>query len=167
MSEPAPLFICDAMLGGLARWLRAAGYDASWTEGIDDGELVRLARRESRVLLSSDHGVFRFGAVRDGEVRALFVPIGRSPQELLALVLRELKLPLRPPRCMRCGGPLVQVPKEQARGRVPPGTFARRDEFYQCLRCGHFFWHGSHWPRIAAALQRAAGGEESVRPSPD
>ena len=39
-----PRFACDAMLGGLARWLRAAGYDACWQEGIDDGELIRLAR---------------------------------------------------------------------------------------------------------------------------
>jgi uncharacterized protein with PIN domain len=29
-SSPAPPLACDAMLGGLARWLRAAGYDASW-----------------------------------------------------------------------------------------------------------------------------------------
>jgi hypothetical protein len=34
------------MLGGLARWLRAAGYDASWHDGIDDGELVRLCHAE-------------------------------------------------------------------------------------------------------------------------
>ena len=33
---PEPWFACDAMLGGLARWLRAAGYDASWEHGIDD-----------------------------------------------------------------------------------------------------------------------------------
>jgi len=164
MTEPGPLFLCDAMLGGLARWLRAAGYDASWREDIDDGELVRQARRESRVVLSSDHGVFRFGVVRDGEVQALFVPIGWSPQDQLAFVLHERKLPLRSPRCMRCSGPLVCVPKEQARDRVPAGTFARQDEFYQCLRCGHFFWHGSHWPRIAAALQRAAGEGEARAP---
>ena len=30
-SEPVPtLFFCDAGLGGLARWLRAAGHDALW-----------------------------------------------------------------------------------------------------------------------------------------
>jgi uncharacterized protein with PIN domain len=49
-----PRFACDAMLGGLARWLRAAGYDASWDDGIDDGELIRLARAEGRTALSSD-----------------------------------------------------------------------------------------------------------------
>lgn len=35
-STDPPRFACDAMLGGLARWLRAAGYDATWTYGIED-----------------------------------------------------------------------------------------------------------------------------------
>jgi len=35
-------FFCDAMLGGLARWLRAAGYDAEYEYGIDDGGHVCL-----------------------------------------------------------------------------------------------------------------------------
>ena len=48
------------MLGGLARWLRAAGYDASWHDGIDDGDLVRLAQAEGRTVLSSDDDIFAF-----------------------------------------------------------------------------------------------------------
>jgi uncharacterized protein with PIN domain len=74
MDSNPPRFACDAMLGGLARWLRAAGYDASWHDGIDDGELIRLARREGRTVLSSDGDVFAFAVVRDGQVPALFVP---------------------------------------------------------------------------------------------
>ena len=44
----APRFACDAMLGSLARWLRAAGYDAFWQEGIDDWDLIRLAQALGR-----------------------------------------------------------------------------------------------------------------------
>ena len=39
-----PTFACDVMLGGLARWLRAAGYDAVWSNTIEDWDLVRLAQ---------------------------------------------------------------------------------------------------------------------------
>jgi uncharacterized protein with PIN domain len=60
------LFACDAMLGGLARWLRAAGYDASWKEGIDDHDLIRLSRDEARTLISSDTKIFHFAVIRDG-----------------------------------------------------------------------------------------------------
>ncbi|MCJ7544818.1 MAG: Mut7-C RNAse domain-containing protein, partial [Phycisphaerae bacterium] len=42
------------MLGGLARWLRAAGYDAEFTYGIDDRQLLHRATESGRMILSSD-----------------------------------------------------------------------------------------------------------------
>src|SRR5262245_15101137 len=99
--RPPPLLLaCDAMLGGLARWLRAAGHDASWHDGIDDGDLVRLCHAQGRTVLSSDTDVFEFALVRDGVVPSLFVPRARPVQEQLAHVLKELGLSLLPPRCM-------------------------------------------------------------------
>jgi hypothetical protein len=150
------------MLGGLARWLRAAGYDASWHDGIGDTELVRLAREEGRTLLTADNGIFLHAAVRDGKVPALLVPLRLSPEEQLAHVLAELKLPLAEPRCMACGGKLVDVPREQVRDRVPARTYAWLEQFWQCVRCGRVFWHGSHWQRIEQTLRQAASGEPAA-----
>jgi uncharacterized protein with PIN domain len=143
------------MLGGLARWLRAAGYDAFWKADVEDWELIRLALREQRTLLTSDTGIFRIGIVRDGEVPALFIPHRLGKQEQLAFVLRSLNLPLREPRCMACGGPLTEVSKAQIRGRVPPRTFAWVQQFYECQRCGQLFWQGTHWQHIARRLENA------------
>ena len=159
-SGPEPRFACDAMLGGLARWLRAAGYDACWQEGIDDWDLVRLARREGLFLLTSDTGILRIGIVRDGEVPALFIPHGQSKREQLAFVLKQLNLPLREPRCMACGGRLVEVAKETCRDRLPERSFAWLDRFYECERCQRLFWQGTHWQRIAEQLQEASTGRE-------
>jgi uncharacterized protein with PIN domain len=161
MPDNEPTFACDAMLGGLARWLRAAGYDASWTEGIDDWDLVRLARREGRVLLSSDTGIFKIGVVRDGDVPALFVPHGMGKQEQLAFVVKELRLQPLPPRCMACGGTLREVPPEHAQARVPERTFAWVKQFFECRRCGHLYWPGSHWQRIADTLRQAVCDRET------
>jgi uncharacterized protein with PIN domain len=132
VTEPGPRFACDAMLGGLTRWLRAAGYDASWRESISDPELVRLARAQGRTVLSSDGDVFDFALVRDGAVPALFVPRGLTVQAQLAHVLRGLGLPLREPRCMACGGELLELTKEEAAGRVPPRSLAFHDRFWVC-----------------------------------
>jgi uncharacterized protein with PIN domain len=122
---PGPRFACDAMLGGLARWLRAAGYDASWHDGIADPELVRLARSEGRTVLSSDGDVFEFALVRDGVVPALFVPRGLAVRAQLARVLRGLALPLREPRCMACIAPLGPRPRQNtvitSLGQLEPG----------------------------------------------
>lgn len=158
MGEDATIrFACDAMLGSLARWLRAAGYDAFWQEGIDDWALVRLALGEGRTLLTSDTGILRIGCVRDGELPALFIPHGLGREEQLAFVLRELKLPPREPRCMACGGRLAEVPREQVRDRVPPRSFERQERFRQCERCGRLLWQGTHWQRIAGVLERVSG----------
>src|SRR5262245_14547790 len=144
------------MLGGLARWLRAAGYDASWHDGIADPELVRLAHAEGRTVLSSDGDVFEFALVRDGGVPALFVPRGQPVQDQLAFVLRGLGLPLREPRCMACGGELAELTKGEAAGRVPPRSLACHDRFWACVRCGKAFWHGTHWREIEGRLREAA-----------
>jgi uncharacterized protein with PIN domain len=151
-----PHFACDAMLGGLARWLRAAGYDAWWRADVGDWELVQTAHREGHFLLTSDGGIFRIGVVRDGDVPGLWIPPGFSKQAQLTYVLYWLNLRPRAPRCMACGGSLAEVPKEQIRDRVPPRSFGWLDRFYACDRCGRLFWQGTHWQRIAARLEQAA-----------
>lgn len=137
------------MLGGLARELRLAGYDAVFAGPIDDGELVRRASESGEVLLSSDAPLFERRAVRDGTVRALYVPRTR-PHEQVETVLRSLALPVREPRCLACGGEVVDVDKESVRALVPAQSFACFASFYRCDRCGRVLWQGSHWDRIEA-----------------
>ncbi len=45
--------VADAMLGRLAKWLRALGYDTLYWRG-DDAGLVRIAMVEDRLLLTGD-----------------------------------------------------------------------------------------------------------------
>src|SRR5262245_54917504 len=56
--RPPPRFLCDASLGGLARWLRAAGYAAiaaPASGGRGSGEVLACrAEAEGVVLLTSD-----------------------------------------------------------------------------------------------------------------
>jgi uncharacterized protein with PIN domain len=153
VSDPEPRFACDAMLGGLARWLRAAGYVSSWRVDIKDGDLIRQSQNEGRIVLSSDTDIFLYTVIRDGIVPSLFIPRDQSPLEQLAHVLEKLTLPLREPRCMDCGGNLIEVPKEMVRERVPPRTFAWLDQFWECDSCGKVFWHGTHWQRIQERLR--------------
>lgn len=153
-----PAFACDAMLGALARWLRAAGFDAFWQEGIDDWDLVRLAQREGRTLLTSDTGIMQIGIIRDGDVPSVMVPHGLSRADQLAFVLRTLHLSPCEPRCMACGGELREVDRESIRDRVPPRSFSAHDRFCECSRCGRLFWPGTHWQRIAARLTEVSSG---------
>ncbi len=48
-------FLCDEMLVGLERWLRAAGYGAAIAgRGLTDDIVIAIARREGWVLLTRD-----------------------------------------------------------------------------------------------------------------
>ncbi len=170
--SPARL-ACDAMLGGLARWLRAAGHDASWIYGIEDRALVDFARREGRIVLSSDEPLCRAllaaGLPRTASreatrppigggpfPEALFVPRGLPKIEGLRHVLRSLSLSLLEPRCMPCGGSLREVSAESVLDEAPPRTLERVRRFDRCTECGKLFWKGTHWERISAGLSKCS-----------
>ena len=152
-------FLCDAMLGGLAKWLRAAGHDAYYAkEGTDisDAHLVRVAIAEGRVLLTSDRGFLERKPVRDGEVELLLLP-HMPVEEQLRLVSETYGLGRRPSRCMECNGELEAVRPDDVAQGVPPGAVRTQESFFRCEGCGRIFWYGSHWARIGARLERVFG----------
>ena len=144
------------MLGGLAKWLRAAGYDTYYaSEGTDvsDRSLTAKALEEGRALLTSDGGFLEHKPVRDGSVEFLKVP--HLPlEEQLRLVAGHFDLGIRQSRCMECNGELEVVPSAAVAGLVPHGVIRDHEEFFLCEGCGRAFWHGSHWDRISGRLNR-------------
>jgi uncharacterized protein with PIN domain len=165
--EPAaaatvPQFVCDASLGGLARWLRAAGYEAAWRPDAHAEDLAREAARDGRTLLTTDTAVLRLRAVAAGEVDVLWVPPAGGSVDQLGQVLRDRELARRPPRCMGCGGELRAVPKAEVLERIPPRTRRWKEDYFLCAGCGALFWPGTHWERIVSRL----GGTRSCPPDP-
>jgi uncharacterized protein with PIN domain len=146
-------FFCDAGLGGLARWLRAAGYEAEWEPHIDDADLLQRARELSAAVVTTDSMLMERRVVRDRLIPALWLPPTLSIAEQLACVFREFGLTLRPPRCMSCGGELAAADKEALREQIPPRTYRWLNEYFVCRRCGKLFWHGTHWRRILEKLE--------------
>ena len=156
--EAVRRFLCDAMLGGLAKWLRAAGQDAYYArEGTDisDAHLVRVAMAQGRVLLTSDRGFLERKPVRDGEVELLLLP--HMLEEQLRLVSETYGLGRRPSRCMECNGELEAVGVGDVAEEIPPGAARSQESFFRCKGCGRVFWYGSHWARIGARLERVFG----------
>jgi len=155
------LFWCDAGLGGLARWLRAAGHDASWRADIADDELLHEARKSSGTILTTDSLMMERRLLRDGIIPAFWLPPTLKIPQQLALVFREFNLMVGEPRCMDCGGELRRAEKEALRERIPPKTYRWLDEYFVCDRCGKLFWRGTHWEKISRQLKLAAGGDEA------
>jgi len=150
-----PQFICDAMLGGLAKWLRAAGYSAEFDIHIQDGEIVRRCLAEGKIVLTSDSRIMDRYAVAHGLVGSVFIPRKLSPVEQLGHVMKVLGLPLRPSRCMECNGQLVDVSPEDVGDEVPPKVLRWCKRFFRCSGCGKVFWRGTHWRSISKQLRQA------------
>jgi hypothetical protein len=148
-------FLCDSMLGGLARWLRAAGYQAGFERHIRDGDLVRRAFEEGWCLLTSDSGIMDRYAVSEGLLRCIFVPLGLDPAGQLAHVLAATGLPLGEPRCMDCGGELDEVPLGEVQAEVPLRVKGVCRRFWRCRDCAKVYWRGTHWKSISRKLEAA------------
>jgi len=82
-----PRFIADGRLGALARRLRAAGFDTSWSNDWDDDEIVRRSLAERRTILTRDKMMLRRSEVE----RGYFVRATESEAQL-SEVVRALQL---------------------------------------------------------------------------
>jgi len=154
-AEDPPGFLCDPSLGGLARWLRAAGYEAALAPDVPGHRLPDEARRRGLVLLTTDAETLERRMVVDGSLIVVWVPSALTLHEQLGMVVRDLGLVRREPRCMACGGALVATSKEAVYPRIPPRTARWKDEYFLCATCDRLFWQGTHWERIAKALEAA------------
>ena len=158
MTAPAdgPRLLADAMLGRLARWLRALGYDTGYDPAAADPELVARAAAEGRVLLTRDRHLLRdLRPARALEVR------GDEPLEQLRTVVAALSL--RAPeelftRCLVCNDVLDAVPEDERAAAVPPAARALPGPVRRCPRCRRVYWPGSHARRMRASLERALPG---------
>lgn len=144
------------MLGTLAKWLRILGYDATYDPGLDDYQLMRLARAEDRVLLTRDEELAR----RRG-VRALLIG-SQVLDEQIWQVLAELDLEPAPwfSRCPVCNDVLVSLDRQAARARVPEYVARTHEQFRLCPSCGRVYWRGSHWQQMEARLDALRRREE-------
>lgn len=150
-------FIVDAMLGTLAKWLRMIGYDTLYSKSYNDAQILGIAARTGRIIITSDKGLYR--RAEKLKLRAVLLPevdVVRNLAKLASEGLIELRADPSMSRCPLCNGPLKEVTdKNIIRGRVPPGALARYAKFYVCVKCGHVYWEGGHWNNIRKMINDA------------
>jgi len=148
-----PTFIVDINVGKLARWLRALGYDTVFINPIDDDELIEIALRENRIILTKDSGIMRRRVVTSGRVTAVHIK-HTDWREQLSQVIHTFKLRNHAPftRCVKCNSLLECCPHDKAAAEVPAFVLRTQEEFFSCPGCRRIYWRGSHWQRMKRAL---------------
>ncbi len=139
-------FIADAHLGGLAHLLRLLGFDTLYDNGWHDGDLVRRALEDGRIVLTRDRELLKRRELTHGcYVRAL------RPQPQLREIVDRLDLARSSKpftRCLACNALLAPVDKEKVLPQLPPKVREQHERFTICTGCQRVYWEGSHWRRM-------------------
>ncbi len=149
------LFLADAHLGGLARFLRMLGFDTLHENAFEDAEIRRLASQERRVVLTRDRELLKCRDILAG----CYVH-ERKPEAQLAEVAARYGLAERArpfTLCLRCNLPLAPVDKSSVAVRLPEAVARSHSTFMHCSGCDRVYWPGSHYDRMRAALGRMLG----------
>jgi uncharacterized protein with PIN domain len=154
-------FIVDTNVGKLARWLRLLGYDARFYDGADDSELISIAVKEDRFVLTRDTRVMEWGIVSRGRVKALLIQ-DDGVEAQIRQVITQLHLDhsldsdssVKPfTVCLECNERLSPVDKADVEHRVPPYVFQTQVQFVECPRCHRVYWRGTHWREMLKKLE--------------
>ena len=152
-SPPEPLsFVLDVHLGKLARRLRLLGFDSCYSNDFEDVDIMAVAEREGRIILTRDLGILKHRRVKHG-----YLVRSNRVEEQVQEVMRRYDLQGRIrlwTRCMVCNGLLEKVNKADILDRLEPRTRLYYHDFRRCSGCDRLYWQGSHHARIVAWLDR-------------
>jgi uncharacterized protein len=146
-------FLCDEMLRGLGKWLRAAGYDTVIAEGgLPDRVIAASCATENRILLTKDR---HLAATAKGVARVVLVA-ARGIDESAVVLRAALDLDWQHApftRCILDNQPLEPAPADLA-ARVPERSRSAGGPVRWCAECGRLYWPGGHVRRMQQRLAK-------------
>lgn len=151
-------FAADEMLGKLARWLRFMGLDVIYRRPFDDDELIEIAQRENRIILTRDKKIIekckRKNLERQNSINFHFItedlPFDQMREVVSAFRIDPFENAFT--RCAVCNTSLLIKDKKEVAGKAPPFVYATINEYRECPQCERIYWHGSHRKRIESIL---------------
>ncbi len=147
-----PQFLLDAHLGKLARLLRLVGFDTLYQHDYSDEQIMRIALKERRIILSRDVGLLKNKIIPYGS----FV-YSTEPRTQIREILKRFRLAheIQPFHlCLECNGRIKKVSKEKILSQLPPRTQKYYRNFYQCLWCQKIYWQGSHYHNLRRVIAK-------------
>ena len=140
-------FIVDNNVGKLARWLRLIGYDTLLFKQKDDGQMIKIALSENRVILTKDAQFMKRRLVTNGKLKTIHIKQD-DPKLQVQEVVKTLNLnyQFKPfSLCLECNRALVARNKEEVKNLVPARVFETQTQYTQCPACHRIYWPGTPW----------------------
>lgn len=139
-------FVIDAMLGTIAKKLRMFGFDCKYFSSMQDDELIELARREGRILITKDRPIIQKCKKSGVSVVGVF---SDSERDQLAEIAKQSGLgrysfDASKAHCPLCNGKIDIVEKSSILNDIPERIASNVELFWRCQDCGHIYWEGTH-----------------------
>ena len=153
-------FIADNNVGKLARWLRLIGYDTLLFKQKDDGQMIKTALSEDRVILTKDTQFMKRRLVINGRLKTILIKQD-DPKLQVQEVVKTLNLNyhFKPfSLCLECNQALIARDKEEVQNLVPAHVFETQTQYTKCPACHRIYWQGTHWQAMVKKLQDLQGG---------
>jgi hypothetical protein len=132
------------------------GHNVKYSNKLDDAQLLMIAKKERRILLTRDLELYQQATAKGVEA---FYLDGKTEAERLAQIAKrfniKLDIDMATSRCPKCNTRVKTIDKEKVADKVEKSTFSYYNEFWQCPKCGQIYWQGAHWTRIRKTLETA------------
>jgi uncharacterized protein with PIN domain len=136
-------FICDVILGTLAKKLRMLGIDTSYHNNITEESLLAAALKENRLVLTRKTAF----PISNKTIPVLYI-LDNNPKNQLKQLVSHFKITkemINPfSRCISCNKELSFLEKDLAEGKVADYVFNTTNTFTTCLSCEKIYWSGTH-----------------------
>jgi hypothetical protein len=137
-------FLCDQMLGTLAKWLRIYGFDTFYANStISDDKIIMISKKENRCLITRDEEL-AFRCKKENIKIIHFKVVDLDEQLNLVLHGLEIDKDKFLSRCILCNYELSKIKKDQVKDKVPTKVFQNHEKFWFCKKCDKIYWVGSH-----------------------
>jgi len=153
-------FLCDQMLGTLAKWLRIFGFDTFYANAeISDEDLLQVAKKENRIVITRDKQLIRIGRKEDLQVIGV---TSTDIDEQLRHVLIDVKIDETAvlSRCSLCNTVLDKINKNAVKDKVPERVFNNNDTFWFCPKCNKIYWMGSHYDKMIKKINMVKNSQK-------
>jgi uncharacterized protein with PIN domain len=134
------------MLGTIAKKLRILGFDSKYSAIIDDEDLILVAKKENRIIITKDHQLANNAKKHD--VLAIEISTHTEKEQMIEIAKKmgweKFEFNVYNTRCPVCNGSLQIIEKDQVTDRVPPKIIQNAKKFWSCSDCQHIYWEGTH-----------------------
>lgn len=146
-----PRFLLSENLNRLAKWLRLLGYDAAIYKAISTDNMINLANKERRILLTRSNKI----AVRKEKFSRVLIKSEFHLEQLKELcnylIFSEEHVFTR---CLICNKILFDISRDKIRNLVPEVVLNSINLYKVCRKCGKIYWQGTHYKSMLEMLEK-------------